>query len=141
MSFILKPIGSIYSGQAAGAAADYNAMVAQQNAMIAQQQGEVASQAQQRDAARKIGSMVANYGASGVQTDTGSPLDVLAESARMATLDNLTLKYNYDLKARGFMAEATLDQMKAKNARTSGYLNAATDVADSASKMIPMFGG
>lgn len=141
MSFFLKPIGSIYAGQASGAAADFNADIALQNAAIARQQSAAAVQAQQRDSQRQIGHMTAQYGASGVQSDSGSPLDVLAESARMATLDSLTLKYNYDLRALGAESQAMLGRMEAKTARTSGYINAASDVADSANKMIPMFGG
>lgn len=116
--------GSVMQGEAQAQASEYNAAVARQNAVIAQQQGAAAVQAQQRDAARKIGSMVANYGASGVQTDSGSPLDVLADSAAMATLDSLTLKYNAALKAAGYQSQATLDNMQAETASTSGVLNA-----------------
>lgn len=138
MSFITQPLSSLFGGAssavgAAGAiqqgnanaqAADYNAAVARQNSDIAMQQGVAASEAQKRDAERKIGSMIANYGASGVSAGSGSPLDVLADSAAMSTLDNLTVKYNYALKAAGFTNQATLAGMQAKNARTSGILNA-----------------
>lgn len=120
----VKAVGSIFQGEAASQAADYNAQVAQQNAVIAQQQGAAAAEAQSRDAQRKIGSMVAGYGASGVEGSSGSPMDVLADSARMATLDNLTTKYNYALKAQGFGNSATLDEMNSQTSLTSGVLNA-----------------
>ena len=132
-------VGAVSQGQAAGQAADYNAQVAQQNAVIAQQQGDAAAQAQSRDAQRKIGSMIASYGASGVQADAGSPLDVLADSVRMATLDNLTTKYNYALKAQGFGNQATLDTMNAETSRTSGLLNGAAALMKGGTA-IPTFG-
>ena len=119
-----KAIGSIVQGESQAQAYNYNAGIAAQNAQIARAQGEAAVQAQQRNAARRIGTMIANYGASGVQTDAGSPLDVLADSAAMATLDSLTIRYNYALKAAGFESQAALDRNAAKSARTSGYFNA-----------------
>mgnify|MGYP000013338213 CR=1 FL=1 len=146
MGFIFKAIGSYNEGEATAQSAEYNSAVARQNAEIAGQQSEAASQAQQRDAARKIGASIAAYGASGVQTDSGSPLDVLADSARMATLDNLTLKYNYALKARGFQSQASLGDAKAANARTAAVLNIINDAEDTAARVmgggspIPSFG-
>lgn len=115
--------GSIISGEANAQSAEYNAAIARQNAVSAQQQGVAAQQAQARDAQRKIGAMIAGYGASGV-SGSASAADVLADSVRMATLDNLTTKYNYDLKALGYTDQAVLDDSSASNSRTSGVLGA-----------------
>lgn len=134
MGFLIKPIGSIYAGEANAAAANYNAQVAKQNSIIARQQGQAAMEAQSRDTQRTMGRAIAAYGASGVSGDTGSPMDVLADSARMAELDRLTIQYNSELKATGYEQQASLDFFKEKTARTSGYLNAAGDLYDSASK-------
>lgn len=121
MSFI----GNILQGQGQAMSAEYNAQIANQNAEVARQQGVAASQAQQRTATRAISAATAAYGASGVQTDSGSPVDVLAESARMATLDNLTLKYNYALKSLGYNNQASLNQAQAQYASTASVLQAA----------------
>ena len=121
--------GNIIQGQGQKMAADYNAQIALQNAAIAGQQSVAASEAQQRDAARKIGAATAAYGASGVQTDSGSPLDVLAESARNASLDNLTLKYNYALKAQGLRNNAALSEAEGEYASTASILNAGSSGA------------
>ena len=139
MSFITAPIaalggallggiGSTMQGESNAQASQYNAAVAQRNAVIARDQGEAAAQAQQRAASRQMGSMLANYGASGVQTDSGSPLDVLADSARMAALDNLTIKYNAALRAAGYESESTLENARAKTSRTSGILGAGSNI-------------
>lgn len=145
----VKMIGSAVQGAASAESSKYNAAVAQQNADIAIQQGEASAQAQQRDSARKIGAMVAAYGASGVQGDAGSPLDVLADSVRMSTLDNLTIKYNAQLRAAGYTAQSQLSNYAASSARTSSVLNMFGDVASGAADYakvtrgtsIPNFGG
>lgn len=127
-------LGAVRQAQALSQAANYNAQVAKQNAQVAEQQGEAASQAQARDAQRRIGAMVAGYGASGVDLSSGSPQDVLADSVRSATLDNLTTKYNYKLKGLGYINQAQLDEMQADNYTSSGWLNAASSVASGMSR-------
>lgn len=135
-----QTVGSLIQGESQAQSSEYNAAIARQNAVIAQQQGEAASQAQQRDSARQIGRMKAAYGASGVQLDSGSPLDVLADSAAMATLDNLTVKYNYALKAAGLQSQAAIDDMQAGTSRTSGVLGAGASALKGYS-MYTAFGG
>lgn len=117
-------ISAISSASAQSSAAKYNAQIARQNADMARQQGEAAQQQQQREAARKLGAMRAAYGASGVDIGSGSPLDVLADSASQAELDRLTIKYNYDARAIGYDNTAMLEDAKAENAKSSGVLNA-----------------
>lgn len=124
-SAVVGTYAAIRSGQQTAAADKYNEEVAQQNAQIAKQQGEAAAEQQQRETQRKIGAMVANYGASGVDASTGTPLDVLTDSVQQGTLDQLTAKYNYSLRAAGAQDDAGLDQSAASNATASGYLNAA----------------
>lgn len=132
-------VGAIRQGQAQAAAMDFNAKVAQQNADIAEGQSLAASEAQQRDAQRRIGASVAAYGASGVQMSEGSPSDVLAESARMAALDNLTLKYNYKLKGLGYQTQSQLDSANAASSRTASYFNAAATTLSGGSKLAGYF--
>jgi hypothetical protein len=135
---VVSAVGAIRQGQAAAGAANYNAQLAEQNAQIATAQGEAAAQAQQRDSQRNIGRALAAYGASGVQTDTGSPTDVLADSARGAALDNLNIKYNAKLRAMGLQAQAGLDRANASNSETAGYLNATSSILSGASKVSSM---
>lgn len=140
-SAAMSAAGAEQQGESTAAAARYNAQIAEQNATVATQQGVAAGEAQDRAARMKIGSMVANYGASGVDGTSGSPMDVLAESARMAALDNLTTKYNYALRARGYKNQAGLEEANAKNALIAGDINATASVFKSAGNAIPMFGG
>lgn len=119
--------------QANAAAATYNANLADQNAAITREQKDAAVEAQQRQTARSLGSIIAAYGASGVQSDNGSPLDVLADSARVAELDKLTTQYNYELKARDYENQAALDRMNAANglAASTTYASAAGNYSTS----------
>jgi hypothetical protein len=117
-------IGSLTQSKAQSNASNYNATVANQNAQITIDQGNAAALQQGISAQRKIGAMRAAYGASGVSSDAGSPLDVLADSVRSAVLDQQITKYNYGLRALGYKQTAALDSSQAKNASTSGVLNA-----------------
>ena len=134
-------MGALKSADAKAQSAKYNGQIAEQNAQIATQQGEAAAQMQQRDAERRMGSAMAAYGASGVSVDSGSPADVLADSARMAELDNLTIRYNASLRAAGYQNQVSLDRSEQANATTSGYLNATGAVVGGLGKMYGGMGG
>lgn len=131
---------SLLGGMQARDAAKYNAAVASQNAVLARQQGAVAGEQLQRDQQLKLGSMIAQYGASGVQTDTGSPMEILASSVRQMAFDRATLKYNYELKALGLDAEAGAQSARGANAMTSGILNAAGAGLKGYAQYIPLYG-
>jgi hypothetical protein len=136
---VMSGVGAYEQGQAQANSAQYNAEVAQQNAQIATQQGEAAAQEQSRVAQRKIGAQVAAYGASGVDGSSGSPMDVLADSVRMATLDQLTTKYNYQLKAIGYQNQVGLDQANAENSSTAGTVAAIGGTLKGFGSAIPKF--
>lgn len=114
-------LGAVRQGQAASNAANYNATLASQNQVAMLAQGEAASQQMTRDAERRQGAAMATIGASGVQA-TGSPMEVLADNARSATLDNLTSQYNYRMKGLGYQDSAALLSAQASNDSTAGYL-------------------
>lgn len=138
---IFGAIGSVISGEAQASAARYNAAIAQQNATIAEQQGEAAAEQQSIAARRKIGSMVASYGASGVDGNSGSAAEVLMDSARSAMLDHLTVKYNYALRARSYRNQAALDESNANNAETAMVFNALSSLSSGYGSPIPNFSG
>lgn len=132
-------IGAIRQGQAAENASNYNAALGRMNASIAESQAVAADQTMQRDQARKIGSMVASYGASGVSVAGGSPADVLADTVHSMALDRETLKYNYELRKLGYLSQAALDTANAENSRTASYLNATGAVLSGTSRAASFF--
>lgn len=55
---------------------------------------------------KSVGSIRASYGASGVQSATGSALDVIEESAKNVELDKLWAKYTGEMQARKLERES-----------------------------------
>jgi hypothetical protein len=113
-SLLFSGAGAIMEGQAQSASADYNAQVArnnqviaQQNAQIALQQGDAAEQAQRQKTAQTIGAELAQEAASGVEPNSGSPLNVRASEAETGELNALTTRYNYGLQARNDLTQAS----------------------------------
>lgn len=133
VSPVMQAYGAIRASQAEAAAARYNEEVGKSNAASAEAQGEAAAQQMERDTRRKLGAMMAGYGASGVQLADGSPADVLADSARSAALDRLTMKYNYKMRALGYTNQANLDAMGADRAIEEGRMRAASILLSSSS--------
>lgn len=123
-------VGTLISGAAEANAAEYNAEVNAQNASSTRQQGVAAVQRQRREGERALGSIRANYGASGITMD-GSPMDVFAASAAEAELDARNVAYDYEMKARGYDSEASLQRSRATNVRTGAFLSAAAQLTGS----------
>jgi hypothetical protein len=106
----LSMYGQYQAGKAqeasAKASASYNAQVAENEAATRQQlaQNEIAKGAadrerQQRQAARAMGEMRANMGASGFEMDSGSNLSLLAESAAEHQYDSSVINQNAAMAA------------------------------------------
>lgn len=124
---LLAAFGNIYSGIAGYQAGEYSASVDQTNAALAEQQGALMAGQIRRQGAKALGAMRAGYTASGVNL-TGSVADVMADSARNVELDALTAKYNADVKAYGYNANANLDKMRARSSLISGVVGAGSSI-------------
>jgi hypothetical protein len=95
-------------------------MVAEWNAQRALQQGQVDEQNQRSKAAALLGSQRAALASQGGDVNSGSPLDIQADTARAGEYDAQTIRNNAALKAYGYRvqgantgAEANLDDYKA----------------------------
>jgi len=130
-------LGGYESSRAQAAYANYQAQVARNNAIIEQQnaelairQGQVAEEQQYQQTGQRMGAIVAQQAASGVNPNSGSALDVRTSTAEMGELNALTVRYNSQLQARNAMigamsygAQAGLLQSQAGFDTTAGYLN------------------
>jgi len=140
----ISAVGAIRQGQAQQNAMNYNVQVATQNQQIAASESEAAAGILKQQTEKQIGAATAAYGASGVDPSQGSASDVLQESARSATLNMLTTKYNYKLKGLGFQNQADLDKSNASNASSAAMLGALGTAFSGYSKaygMYPSTGG
>lgn len=108
-----------------------NAKIAQENANVQRQQGIEEARLQRIKAASTIGSQKTAMAANGVDITQGTAVDVIADTAAIGELDALQTQYNYEMKARGYEAQAgnfqnqaNLDIISGKNAYTAGKIGA-----------------
>lgn len=146
-SAIIGGIGAYTSGQAGAASASYqsqvaknNAIIAEQNAQFELQKGQVEAENQNYKTRGLVGQQKAAQGASGIDVNSGSALDVRKSAVELGHLDALTLLNNAGAKAAGFRAqgsnytaEAGLDTMKASASKTAGTIGAFSSLISGAS--------
>ncbi len=117
---IFQAIGQKNQADATAAAANYNAAVARNAATYAQQAGQVKAMAADRQTAAMIGRQRAAFASGGIDVNTGSPLDIQADTARFGRLNAMTIRNNAAREAWGYTAQSNLDVAAAKNAQTAG---------------------
>ena len=104
--------------------AKYNAKVAENQAAGERMRAGVAAN-QQREAHRRlIANQRAQYGVSGVDVASGSPLLVIADSAKQAELDAQIILAGGEARGIGFEAQAGLSRFQGRQAAAAGYANA-----------------
>lgn len=132
-------MSAVQSGQAASAQYAANQRVAEYNAAIARQQAETTravygqkEEAQRREAAFILGKQRAAGAQAGLGLG-GSFADVSEQSAVMAELDALNIRYTGEMEAKGLMSQSNLYGMEASNygtqsslSKSGSYLRAAT---------------
>ncbi len=135
----ISALGQIQQGQAASDAAKYQAQVDRNNAISAHyaardsaERGQAEEQAQRRKTADAMGRARASFAARGIESNFGSPLDVMGDISQYGELDALTIRGNadreylkYDQQRQNFNSSASFNDMKAANAKTAGFLGAA----------------
>ncbi len=141
--------GAISAGNARSDAARYQAQVARNNAIIADQKAIYAIQAGDVESGRQgaknratMGKIKTAQAASGLDVNTGSPVDVRAGNAETGMQDVLTTKNDALLRAYGYRAQgadataqADLDEQAASSAKTAGYLEGAASLLGGASSL------
>lgn len=117
-------LGGIEQQAAAQAGmASYQAQVARNNQMIAEgyarralQQGQVDEQNRRLKTAAALGSQRASLASQGGDVDSGSPLDLQADTARLGEYDAQAIRSNAALKAYGYRVQGYNDAADAGRA-------------------------
>jgi hypothetical protein len=130
-STALSAVGSLQQGMATATALEHNAAVADQEAANERMKSDFEARQQRRRVRRLMGSQRAAYGRSGV-TASGTPLDVLADTAGEAELERLVILRNGEVAAIGFENKAAGLRSQAGAARTAGIIGAAATIAGGA---------
>ena len=141
----ISTVSSVKSANASAKMNEYQAKVAKDNAKIAEenarnerQSGLEESRRQRLRTLQTIGSQQTAMAANGIDISSGTALDTVQDTAELGELDSLMIQYNsertafnYETQANNFTNQANLDMFAAKNAKTTGYLNAAGNAASS----------
>lgn len=145
---------AIASGNSQANAANYQAQVAANNNIVAQQNasyalkaGAAKEEASRLQTAAVTARQKAIQGASGLDVESGSPIDVRSGTSTIGELDALTIRnnaareaYGYQVQGGNFDTQGELDKAAASNDSTSGYLNASSSILGSASSIASKFG-
>lgn len=135
---VLNAAGAYNQNIAAANNAAYQAQVAKNNADIARQNAELETQTGEIQAANQglktraaVGKTLAEQGASGVDVNTGSAVDVRAAETKLGLLDALTIRanaarksYGYNVAATGAEAESGLLTSESQQARAAAPISA-----------------
>lgn len=147
MSTGLSAYGAIQSGQAQAGNARYQSQVAlnnqkfaDYNAELATQRGQQMEQAKRTETQDVIGAVRAASGASGVSANSGSPLRVQGDVAKLGDIDAMMIRanaareaYGYRVQGANYGSEAGLLQSEAGQASRAGNLEAFTSLIGGAS--------
>lgn len=121
----ISAYGAIQQANATKTASQFNAAINERDATAALNQSDADARRIAFQGKLAEGSIAAGYGASGVRME-GSPLDILAQSAEQAKLDESMVRYKGALRAQGLRDTAGLNRMAGDTAEDQGYLNAAS---------------
>lgn len=124
-------IGSIRSGNMAKAAADRESAMMQQEADKAITDGMAEDERFRTNARQQIGLQLA----ASAEAGGGLNEDQLRQSVYDAELDSASIRYGVSNKARSMNDQATVNRWQGKQARTAGYLNAATTLMEAGGKV------
>jgi len=148
--FGLEAYSQIRSGQQQNALSQYNAALGQQGAQVALDEAQYNSFIEQEAAgiaefqtrkagARLLGKQKVSYAKSGVVITSGSPLEVMAQTASDIEVDALTIrhagklrsnaaKYSGNVKAMSLLAGANVDAFTGSVLQDQSNMNAFTSL-------------
>lgn len=142
----VQAVGAIQAGQAQKAEANaraqanqYNAKVKEMQAGIERSQANAREEQQRRKGRQILGAQRAGIAQAGIGF-TGSAVDIMEQSADLAELDALNIRYEGELRSTGLLAdaeaelyEADVNRMAGRNAMKAAYINAGSALIGGAS--------
>lgn len=124
----IAAVGRIQEGKAAERAAKYNARIQERNMAAVRDQTSADVADSKRESRRRLAAINASYAANGIDSSTGSALDVFADQATEDALATMRIAYKGELRAQGYSEQAVLDRMKGKSVRSASYIGAASEL-------------
>ena len=108
--------GALQQGQDQSNALNRAAQIERNNAALDIQTGAANAELSSMNSNRRIGAISAAYGASGIASDSGSVLNVLAASTSNAELDRQNIMHGAKVRAVNYENQAVMDQIGATSA-------------------------
>lgn len=131
----VQAMGSIQEGNYRAQVAENNAKIAGYNAQLATESGEIEASNQGLKTRAQIGEQKAAQGASGVDVNSGSAVDVRVASDILGMTDALTIKSNAAKQAYGFLTQQTSLLAEAQQDRTAGKIGAFSSLISGAASV------
>lgn len=135
-SQIAQGFSSYQASRYQGAVAKANQVIAERNAEQAVQRGLIDAQSQDLRNRAQLGSIAAVQGASGLDINTGSNLQVRESAAQLGRLDTETVMsnaqreaYAHKTEAMNFANQAKLAKAAGRNALIGGFIGGAANLA------------
>jgi hypothetical protein len=117
-------VGQIKAGSAAKAQGDANATLAEINAQRSIEDAAIAERQQRTADAQILARGAAIAGASGIDVNSGSPLEVLIENQRQAELNALIIRRGGQLDAQAERAGGAIQKAAGNAAKTASLYGA-----------------
>jgi len=127
---------SIQQGKSAQAQAEYNAKQAEIQAEDAQLRGGIEANRKRQEVRRVLAAQQTKLAANGVETSSGSALNLFGDTSREGELDAQTAYANAMREAYGCQSQATSYRFSGKTAMSNAYGQAAGSLLSGAGKAL-----
>lgn len=132
---VMATAGTVVSTVQQSNTAKANQRMANQQAEIVQQQSRAQQEETKRRGALVLGQQQAAAGASGIDTGSGSLLDVQADTDQQIQYDVLKTKYNGNLQSWQYRTQAAQFGQSASNSLLAGGISAGGSLLSGASRV------
>lgn len=105
--------------------ANWNATIADKNATDAERRGQIAANRQRSQTRQTVGAQRAALAAQGLSLDSGTAVDLQADTSYFGELDALTIRNNAAREAWGYTSQATDLRAQGRQVRSQAEQDAA----------------
>lgn len=120
----LSAYGSYRSGKDAEDAYRYNERISEREAAFQEQRTRYLLDQHEAETKKLKGFQKTGFAKAGVKTGSGTPIDVLRDTDKLAEIDANIIRYGGDIRAQSAYDEAKLYRRAGRSEMTAGLLNA-----------------
>lgn len=142
-SLVIGAVGAVQQVNAANAAADATTQQSKENAKIADAQardtmlaGQIEEDRRRQQTRALLGSQRAAFAANNVDMSTGTPMELLGDTAAIGEEDAMTIRANAARQAWGYQVDANNSRNQGRMAQAAASNNATGTYLTSASSLL-----